>query len=158
MYAIYIREYRGKSFDRYQIFLARRRPRASQVSLWICSRLCDTSQHPLRSQRECSNTYLEPILPFVPCREYLEHFQPPCLCQSHVTSDGKVRFSSVQSLFFPNPDLDHQFSSRDFPEPELNPRFRLKRVQFRFRKMLNAELNVNPLMAPPAPPPPQHIM
>ena len=61
-------------------------------------------------------------------------------------SDGKVRFSSVQSLFFPNPELDHQFSSRDFPEPELNPRFRLKRVQFRFRKMLNAELNVNPLI------------
>jgi hypothetical protein len=46
-------------------------------------------------------------------------------------SDGKVRFSSVQRLFFPNPEPDHRFSSGIFPNLELNHRFRFERVRFR---------------------------
>ena len=74
-------------------------------------------------------------------------YESVCFCLDTVqASDGKVWFSLVQSLFFPNPKLDHQFSSRDFPEPDLNPWFRLKRVQFGFGEMLNTELNMNPLI------------
>ena len=56
-------------------------------------------------------------------------------------SDGKVWFSSVQSLLCLNPKLDHQFSSGIFLNLELNPRFRFKMVQFGFGKGLNAEPN-----------------
>ena len=34
-----------------------------------------------------------------------------------LSSDGKVRFSSVQSPFYPNPEPDHQFGSGDLLEP-----------------------------------------
>ena len=63
-----------------------------------------------------------------------------------MSSDGKVRFSSVQRPFCPNPKLNHQFSSGDFPEPELNPRFRLERVQFGFGERPNPELNPEPFI------------
>jgi hypothetical protein len=56
-------------------------------------------------------------------------------------SDGKVRFSSVQSLFCPNHELDHQFGSGIFLNPELNCRFRLKTVRFGFGEGLNTEPN-----------------
>jgi hypothetical protein len=59
-------------------------------------------------------------------------------------SDGKVRFSSVQRLFCLNPEPDYWFSSGIFLNPELNSRFRFKRVRFRFREGLNAELNAEP--------------
>ena len=62
------------------------------------------------------------------------------------TSDGKVRFSSVQRPFCLNPELNHQFSSEDFPEPELNPRFRLERVQFGFGERPNPEPNPEPFI------------
>ena len=41
-------------------------------------------------------------------------------------SDGKVRFSSVQRPFCPNPKLDYWFGSALSPNPELNPRFGFK--------------------------------
>jgi hypothetical protein len=42
------------------------------------------------------------------------------------TSDGKVRFSSVQRLFCPNPEPEHWFGSAISLNPELNPWFRFK--------------------------------
>ena len=41
-------------------------------------------------------------------------------------SDGKVRFSSVQRLFCPNPEPEHWFGSAISLNPELNPWFRFK--------------------------------
>jgi hypothetical protein len=61
-------------------------------------------------------------------------------------SDGKVRFSLVQRPFCPNPEQVHRFSSAVSPDPKPNPWFRFKRVQFRFGKGLNAELNAEPFL------------
>ena len=57
-------------------------------------------------------------------------------------SDGKVWFSLVQGLLCLNPELDHWFSSGIFLNLELNPWFRFKTVQFRFREGPNTEPNV----------------
>ena len=62
-------------------------------------------------------------------------------CAQLIVSDGKVRFSLVQRPFCLNPELNHWFGSGDFLEPELNPQFRLERVQFRFRERPNPEPN-----------------
>ena len=61
-------------------------------------------------------------------------------------SHGKVWFSLVQRPFCLNLELKHQFSLEDFPEPELNPRFRLERVQFGFGERPNPELNPEPFI------------
>ena len=61
-------------------------------------------------------------------------------------SDGKVRFSSVQRLFCLNPEPDYWFSSAISLNPELNPWFRFKRVQFRFREGWTLNRTPNPFL------------
>ena len=55
----------------------------------------------------------------------------------------KVQFSLVHGLFCLNPKLDHRFGSGIFLNLELDPWFRIKRVQFRFRERVNPKLNTN---------------
>ena len=61
-------------------------------------------------------------------------------------SDGKVRFSSVRSLFCLNHEPDHWFGSEIFLNLELNCQFRFKMVRFGFREVPNPEPNPKPFV------------
>ena len=59
------------------------------------------------------------------------------------TSVEKVWFSLVHGLFCLNPELDHRFGSQILLNLELDPQFRIKRVQFGIRERVNPKLNTN---------------
>jgi len=50
-------------------------------------------------------------------------------CVTLSISDGKVRFSSVRSLFCPNPEPDRRFGSGGLPEPRTEPSVQVEKGQ-----------------------------